>query len=302
MATITGTVDFVVGEETFQTWYQVYGDLKSGVRPVITLHGGPGIPHTYMLSHVDLYKLNGIPVIFYDQLGCGNSTHLRHKGKEFWTFELFMDELENLVAKLGIQDSYDVVGHSWGGMLAASFICARQPAGLKRLILFSTPSSMELWQKGTRSLLQGLPENVRESIEKHEAAGTTDSPEYQKAAEVFLAKHVCRIHPPPEDLANAFISQSQDPTVYSIMNGPSEFYITGTIKNWSIIDKLHTIKQPTLVINGAFDEAQDLCVAPLFQHIPKVKWVQFANSSHLASFEERERYMQVLSDFLKLEL
>lgn len=76
--------------------------------------------------------------------------------------------------------------------------------------------------------------------------------------------------------------------------------MTGKLKTWSVLDDLHTITQPTLVINGGDDEAQDVCVSPLFERIPKAKWVRFANSSHMPFFEEKERYLQIVSTFLTM--
>ena len=80
--------------------------------------------------------------------------------------------------------------------------------------------------------------------------------------------------------------------------GPSEFTITGSLKNWSILDRLHVIDTPTLVINGVDDSAQDECVGPIFQKIKRAKWVQFAKSGHMPFYDEQERYMQVVGEFL----
>jgi len=85
---------------------------------------------------------------------------------------------------------------------------------------------------------------------------------------------------------------------YPRRNGPNEFHIVGTLKNWSVIDELHKITVPTLLINGRYDEAQDEVVWPFFVHIAKVKWIQFSESSHLPQWEERERYMEVVGEFL----
>jgi pimeloyl-ACP methyl ester carboxylesterase len=81
--------------------------------------------------------------------------------------------------------------------------------------------------------------------------------------------------------------------------GVSEFNISGTLKTWTVVDRLHTITRPTLVINGVDDEAQDECVSPLFEKIPKAKWIQFAKSSHMPFYEEPERYFQIVGEFLK---
>ena len=78
----------------------------------------------------------------------------------------------------------------------------------------------------------------------------------------------------------------------------SEFMINGTLKDWSVVDRLHTITCPTLIINGVDDEAQDECVAPFFQEIPKAKWVQLAKSSHMPFYEEPGRYFEVISKLL----
>ncbi|KAG2110010.1 L-amino-acid amidase, partial [Suillus discolor] len=48
MAEVTGKVDLKIGDDTYQTWYKIVGDLVSGAHPLIILHGGPGILHEYM--------------------------------------------------------------------------------------------------------------------------------------------------------------------------------------------------------------------------------------------------------------
>ncbi|KAG6369584.1 Alpha/Beta hydrolase protein [Boletus reticuloceps] len=297
MSESTGKVDFCVGNETYQTWYRVFGDLNSGIRPVVMLHGGPGLSHHYVLPYKDLHTRFNIPVIFYDQIGIGESSHPKDVPKEFWTVKLFMDELDNILECLGIKD-FDLVGHSWGGMLAAHYVSHRHPPGLRRLVLASAAPSMALWVESTRQLLQKLPENVRETIEKHEREGSTDDPEYQAGMNVFYAKHVCKITPWPEELSSSFAAMQADPVVYSTMLGPSEFTIVGTLKDWSCLDQIHTIDCPTLLTNGADDEAQDVAVQPFFTKIPKVRWVTFANSSHMAFFEERDRYFEIVGKFL----
>ncbi|TFY68647.1 hypothetical protein EVJ58_g882 [Rhodofomes roseus] len=303
MSESTGTVDFTVGSETFQTWYKVIGDINCGVRPLVILHGGPGFPHIYVRCHTRLWESRGIPVVLYDQLGCGGSTRLRDKPKEFWTFELLIAELENLVTKLGIQDNFDVLGHSWGGALAASYVLARQPTGLKRLVLANTYASIHLWETGQcRELIEMLPGDVKETIERCEREGTTDSKEYKDAELVFLKKHAITLDPLPKDMQITIAELEKDNTVYLAIHGPSEFYCTGNQKNFDIVDRLHDIQQSTLVINGANDQATDMCVAPLFWRIPNsAKWVQFSQATHQPFFEEPERYCELVGEFLTMQ-
>ena len=80
--------------------------------------------------------------------------------------------------------------------------------------------------------------------------------------------------------------------------GPSEFTITGSLREWSVLGDIHTIDVPALLINGAHDEAQDSVVAPFFHAVRKVRWFTFAASGHMPQFEEREKYMQIVGSFL----
>jgi pimeloyl-ACP methyl ester carboxylesterase len=80
--------------------------------------------------------------------------------------------------------------------------------------------------------------------------------------------------------------------------GSDEFHTLGTLKDWTIEDEIHKINVPTLLMNGRDDSAQDNTLAAFFQHIPRVRWIQFTHSSHFAHMEERERAMQAVSDFL----
>lgn len=214
-----GSADFRVGGETYQTWYKVIGDLKSGTRPLVTLHGGPGSTHHYISPLADLVTKYDIPVVLYDQLGGGGSTYLPDKPASFWTPELFMDELENLVAHLGISSDYDLLGHSWGGMLAAQFAAQRPQAaaGVKRLIISDSPASMALWEEVAAKLVEGMPQDIQDTLKKHEDAGTTDSKEYHDAMMVFYAKHLCRVNPMPEDVGKSFELMEKYPVVYSTM-------------------------------------------------------------------------------------
>ncbi|GJE88766.1 proline-specific peptidase [Phanerochaete sordida] len=297
LASTTGEIDFVYDGQTLKTWYKVFGDLSSGATPLVVLHGGPGLSHNYLLPLAVLAS-RGIPVIFYDQIGGGQSTHLPDKPAEFWAFPLFIAELENVLAHFRITARFDLVGHSWGGMLAQEYAAQRQPTGLRRLVLTDSLPALPLWVVSVNKLLKRLPQNIQDTIKKHEADGTLEDEEFKEAKNVFYAHFVCKVNPFPQELLDTFELLEKDPTVNMTMQGPTEFTITGTLKTWDMIDRLHLISAPTLVINGADDEASDEVVGPLFQKIPRSKWVQFAKSSHTPFYEEKERFMQIVGDYL----
>ncbi|MBP0451910.1 MULTISPECIES: proline iminopeptidase-family hydrolase [unclassified Kitasatospora] len=287
----------VVSFGKYKTWYRVTGDLTSGRPPVVVLHGGPGSTHDYLLALTELADA-GWPVIHYDQIGNGGSTHLPDRGKDFWTVQLFKDELDNLLNTLNVADDYILFGQSWGGILGASH-AAEQPAGLRGLVIANSPASYVLWLQEMEVLRAALPADIQETLRHHEAAGTTDNEEYFAAMRVFYDRHVCRVVPWPRDFVASFMEIYDDPTVYYTMNGPNEFHVVGTLKDWSVEDELDRIKVPTLLVTGRHDEATPATVQPYFDRIPEVRWEILEDSSHLPHLEEPERFKEILLGYLE---
>lgn len=291
--TTTGQVPF----REYRTWYRITGELGAGV-PLVVLHGGPGCTHNYVLSLARLAYSR--PVVHYDQLGCGKSTHLRDADPGFWTVELFLDELDNLLAHLGIAGEYDLLGQSWGGMLAAEH-AVRRPPGLRRLVIADSPASMQTWSAEAGKLRAQLPDDVRAALERHEATGDYENPEYKAATDVFYARHVCRIVPNPPEVQATNQALADDPTVYNAMNGPNEFHVVGSLRDWTVVDRLPAVEVPTLVVNGRYDEATDECVRPYVERIPGARHHRFENSSHMPHVEEQDAYLAVIGAFLEGE-
>jgi len=262
------------------------------------LHGGPGCTHDYVLAIADVAR-SGRPVIHYDQLGSGRSTHLPDRGDDFWTVELFLAELDNLLEHLGIQSSYHLLGQSWGGMLAAEH-AIRRPDGLVSLIISNSPASMDLWVCEANRLRAELPPEVQRVLNEHEAAGTIDDPAYVAATQVFYDRHVCRVVPNPPEVVRTFEYLAEDPTVYRSMNGPNEFYCIGTLRSWSVVDQVGRINVPTLLLSGRFDEATPTTVQPFADAISDVRWRIFEQSSHMPFVEEPDEYLEEVQNFLAL--
>lgn len=291
-AVVKGTVPF--GEH--RTWYRVTGGLDAAAPALVALHGGPGSTHDYLLGLAEFAEA-GWPVVHYDQLGNGGSTHLPGRGAEFWTVDLFLAELDNLLDRLGVRE-YVLFGQSWGGLLAAKHAAAR-PEGLRGLVIANAPASYPLWLQEMKVLREQLPPGVNDTLLRHEAAGTTDSKEYFDAMMVFYNRHVCRLDPWPRDFTATFMEIYNDPTVYYSMNGPSEFHVIGSLRDWGVVDCLPDIAAPTLLISGRHDEATPATVQPYQDLIPDVRWEIFEESSHTPHLEEPERFTAVLTEFLR---
>ncbi|KIY71530.1 proline iminopeptidase [Cylindrobasidium torrendii FP15055 ss-10] len=297
----THRVPFVVGDECFETFVTLFGNLNSATdspshsTPTVVLHGGPGLSHDYLLPLADLAPSTG-PIILYDQLGSGQSSSLVGRGAKFINIELFIRELENLLAFFNISSRYNLIGHSWGATLANEFIVRRGASGLHRYVLQNGLASAALRNNAIAALRKGLPEDIQMTLQTCEASGATDTQAYTDAMDIWYHRHSCRINPFPPELQRSFDARLNDPTVWDVIRSGPEQMGSG----WDIRDKIHLMRHvPTLLINGEFDYMTDEVVKPFFFGIDKIKWVKFPESSHMPHIEERESYMSIVGDFLK---
>ena len=292
---MTGTMAATEGYIPFRghrDWYRIVGEGEEpGKLPLLCLHGGPGVPHDY-LEPLEALAATGRRVIFYDQLGCGNSD--RPHDPAMWTVDLFVEEVGAVREALGL-DRIHLFGSSWGGMLALAYALT-QPSGLAGLITAGSPASVPRWMEEIARLRDELPPEVQQTLLKHEQAGTTDSEEYQTTMLVFYRRHVCRLDPWPAYLDRAFEQTGEE--VYNTMNGPSEFHVIGVIKDFDVLGQLGAIAVPTLITCGRYDEVTPATNELVHRAIPGAEMVVFEHSSHTPYIEETARYLPLLSGFM----
>jgi proline-specific peptidase len=270
-----------------ETWYRSEGDTEAGKLPVLCLHGGPGAAHFYLEPLFGL-AATGRRVVMYDQIGCGNSPAA---GLD-WTVELFVREVAVVREALGLERIH-LFGNSWGAMLAMEVALTR-PAGLESLVLASGPASMPQWAAETARLRSQLPVEVQEALDRHEAAGTVHDPEYVAACNVFYERHVCRVVPWPDYVQRTLDAIGE---VYETMNGPSEFHVVGSLKDWSVVDRLGEIDVPTLVVTGELDEATPAIHRTVADGVPGARSVIIPDASHMAHVEHTQEYLALLDGF-----
>jgi len=273
----------------FHTWFREEGSTENGKLPVLCLHGGPGAAHDYIEPLFGLAE-TGRRTVLYDQIGCGQSA-TPPKALD-WTVELFVEEVNAVRRALGL-DRIHLFGNSWGGMLAMEYALA-QPNGLASLVLASSPASIPQWIEETAKLRAQLPQDVQETLTRHENAGTIHDPEYTEACMVFYQRHVCRVDPFPDYVQRSF---DQIGEVYETMNGPSEFHVVGTLREWSVVDQLHEIDAPTLVVTGEHDEATPPINRTVSEGIPGAESVILPGCSHMAHVEDTAGYLALLDGF-----
>jgi proline iminopeptidase len=131
---------------------------------------------------------------------------------------------------------------------------------------------------------------------RHEADGTTDHPEYKAAVTILEYRHLCRLAQWPAALQRSHDGMNMD--IYGSMWGPNEMTCIGTLRHWSVVDRLSRITQPALVISGLYDEVAPPVAAQIQRGLPNAEIKVFPNSSHTPFFEEPEAYFAVLRDFL----
>ncbi len=278
----------------YKTWYRIVGDQEDERKyPILCLHGGPGMSHDY-LEPLEAIAETGRRVIFYDQLGGGNSDHPHDP--DLWTMELFVEEVGAIRQSLDL-DKIHLLGQSWGGFLAQEYMLTK-PSGVKSLILANSAASTHRWITEANILRTKLPEEIQQTLKKHEDAGTSEDPAYVLATEVYYRRHLCRLDPWPDCFNQTLEKLGQDPEVYNTMWGPSEFHCTGKLQNWDIESQLGEIDVPTLILSGEYDESTPAINEVLHRGIQNSEWVLFEESSHTPHLEATQKYLQVLINFL----
>lgn len=286
MQSTEGFIDVTGGK----VWYQKF-DNNTGKTPVIILHGGPGSSH-FVLQGLKVLAEDR-PVIFYDQLGCGKSD--RPTDKSLWTLDRFVEELSQVRQALAL-DEVHILGHSWGTTLAVANYFSN-PEGIKSIIFSSSCLSAPLWAEDQARNRKKLPQEVQDVLSRCEADGTTDSKEYHDATLEFNKRFVCRLNPLPEIFKEG--AKYKNPEVYNIMWGPSEFHVTGNLKDFDCTGRLGEISVPVLYTCGRYDEATPESTEYFSSLTPGSKFHVFENSAHLPYLEDRDEYIDVIGGFLR---
>ncbi len=273
-----------------RVWYRVVGDGKSSI-PLLILHGGPGATHDYLEPLAALAQER--PVVFYDQLGGGRSD--RPDDISLWTTARFVEELAAVRRYLDLEQVH-LLGQSWGSMLAVDYLLTRRPRGIASLICSGPCLSVSRFAADQRAYLGQFPAEVRRIIREKEAAGDFHSPPYQEAMMAYYRRHLCRLDPWPECLTRTF--EQMGLPVYEQMWGPSEFTVTGTLKDYERAEQLKEIRLPALFTCGRFDEATPATTAFYQSRLPGAELAVFEDASHAHHLEKTAAYLAVVGDFL----
>ncbi len=273
-------------------WWMRTGGASAKKTPLLTLHGGPGAGHDYLLPLKALADER--PVIFYDQLGCGKAD--APADDALYTIARSVQEVDAVRKALGLEKIV-LYGHSWGAMLAIEYMIATGGAGVEKLILGGALASMPQASAGMRRLIDALPNGAGARIRVLEAAHQEASKEFQDLVGLFYQRHLCRVAPfPPEVLAT--VENLAKSPAYRVMNGPNEFTVVGNIKDWDRRGDLGKITLPTLITTGVFDEITLDCHQTIQAGIKGSELTIFGDCSHLTMNEKPDDYVRTLRGFM----
>jgi proline iminopeptidase len=269
-------------------WYKVTGTGK-GV-PVVLLHGGPGGSSYYLKPFEDLG--NDRQIVRYDQLGSGKSDVITDT--TLFTIDHFVKELDLLRAHLGL-DKWHVFGHSWGTVVALEYYRSF-PDRVSSLTFGSLCFDVPAWEQSTNQLLASFPDSLEEAVKNAESTGNYDDPLYQETMNQFYTKYVWGTNPVQADFDSLMATFNAD--IYGYMWGPSEFTVTGTLKDYNATSFLPLIKVPTLFTVGEFDEINPDIVKEIAGKVIDSHFAVFAGSSHMTPWDARDENVRIVREFL----
>lgn len=282
---------------TFHVWTRRFGNNPK--IKLLLLHGGPGGTHEYFEPCDSYLPEAGIEYYFYDQLGSYYAD--QPDIPDLWDIPRFVDEVEQVRIALGLDASnFFLLGHSWGGALAIEYALAHQKH-LKGLIVSNMMASIPAYNEyAEKVLMPKMDQNVLAQIKAFEAAKDYENPRYMELLiEHHYVDHVLRM--PPDrwpDCVNRLFKHLNT-KVYIPMQGPSELGASGKLLHWDRAKDLHAITVPTLTIGGAHDTMDPAHMAWMATAVKNGRHLACPDGSHLAIFDDQQRYFTGLIDFLQ---
>jgi len=276
----------------YKVWTKTIGE---GPIKVLLLHGGPAACHDYLEAFESFLPPAGMQIIYYDQLGCGNSDS--PDDPSLWTLPGFVEEVEEVRQGLGL-DRFVLFGHSWGGMLGIEYALKYQQH-LRGLVISNMTAGVQAYLKHIAVLKDRLLSPAdRAALDRFEAAKDYDNPGYmQLMMEKVYPQMVCRLQPWPEPVTRSF--GRMNAKIYAQMQGKSEFLVTGNLKDWERWDRLPEIKARALTIGAAHDEMDPDDMVRMARLMPNARSFVCPNGSHLCMWDDQAFYFEHLIGWLR---
>ena len=282
-----------IGE--FKVWTKRIGNNPK--IKVLLLHGGPAATHEYWECTESFFPAEGIEFILYDQLGSFYSD--QPTDSALWTIDRFVEEVEQVRAALNLDSTnFFLVGQSWGGILALEYALKYQQH-LKGLVISNMMSDCRAYDRYAEEVLAPrMDKNMVDSVKWMEANGLYTDPRYMELLiPHFYKKHLCRLEEWPDPVNRSFAHTNS--SIYVLMQGPSEFGISGRLENWDRSADLNKIKVPALTIGATHDTMDPEHMRWMSTQMPKGRFLLCPNGSHMAMWDDQEVYFDGLIRFIR---
>ncbi len=263
--------------------YETYG-APSPATPVIIANGGPGLSHIYMLQNNVWTRLSRHrQIVFYDQRGTGKSKNVKPEAS--WGMDAQVADMEAVRAKFGFQ-KFDLVGDSYGGLLAMAY-AATHPEHIEKLIL--SDSAAPAWKDIVRVLPDVYPDMLEQIAAREKSRVGSPTAADQRIRDHFLMLF--------------YSDANRDAYLAGVKDLESVPQVSAAVqkatKTLDLTPELPKFKFPTMVITGRFDmNVTPITAWNIYKAIPGAKFVVFEKSGHLPSYEEPDKYVQVVEEFL----
>ncbi|HRG67955.1 MAG: proline iminopeptidase-family hydrolase [Saprospiraceae bacterium] len=266
---------------------------------VLLLHGGPGATHEYFESFESFFPKEGIEFYYYDQLGSAYSD--QPTDSSLWVLDRFVEEVESVRKALNLdKDNFFLLGHSWGGILAAQYALKYQEH-LKGLIISNMMMSAPAYGKYAEDVLaKQMDPVVLKEVREIESKKDFANPRYMELLMPnFYMKHILRmpLNEWPDAVNRAFAKINN--TIYTMMQGPSEFGLSGNLETWDVTKDLAQIRVPTLVIGANHDTMDPEHMRWVASQVQKGQFLLCPNGSHMCMWDDQDSYFPGLISWLK---
>lgn len=282
-----------VGE--FKVWTKRFGNNPK--IKILLLHGGPAMTHEYMECFETFFQRQGFEFYEYDQLGSYYSD--QPSDSSLWTTDRFVEEVEQVRQAIGAdKTNFYLLGNSWGGILAMEYALKYQNQLKGLLVANMVASAPEYGAYAEQVLSKQMKPEVLSEIRAIEAAGDFENPRYMELLiPNFYKEHLCRLEVWPDGFNRAMKHMNGE--IYTMMQGPSEFGISGRLANWDIKDRLKELTIPTLMIGAKHDTMDPGAMEEQSKLVQKGRYLYCPNGSHLAMWDDQAVFMGGVIQFIK---
>jgi proline iminopeptidase len=282
---------------TFKVWTK-----RTGNNPtikVLLLHGGPGATHEYFEAFDSYFPGASIEYYYYDQLGSAYSD--QPDEPSLWELPRFVEEVEQVRKALGLnKDNFYLLGHSWGGILAAEY-ALKYGQNLKGMVISNMMMSIPAYNRyADQVLMPAMDQKALAQILQMEKDGKTADPQYMALLAPYYESHLLRMPEAqwPDPVTRAFAKINQK--VYVPLQGPSEMGSHNSkLENWDRVADLPKITVPTLVIAGQYDTMEPAHMKMVSEKLKHGRYLLCTQGSHLSMYDDQKTYFTGLIRFLK---